>query len=119
MQVIFIIIIGLLIISLFGFVAGLLLIVAYKNAEAAIIAPMQYSQIIWAAIFGYWIFNETIDAQTLLGISIIILSGIYIVFRESGGSASENTPVLRTRTRFEVGSSFRISAFLRREKTKE
>ena len=102
------------IISLFGFVAGLLLIVAYNNAEAAIVAPMQYSQIIWAAIFGYWLFGESIEPQTLLGAAIIILSGLYIVFRESRASVSENTPVLRTRTRHEFGATFRISAFLRR-----
>ncbi len=43
---------------LFGFVAGLFLIAAYKNAEAAIVAPMQYSQIIWATAFGYFLFDE-------------------------------------------------------------
>jgi len=101
------------VISVFGFVAGLLLIVAYKNAEASIVAPMQYSQIIWAAIFGALIFDETVDPATFLGASIVILSGLYIVFRESRASVSENTPVLRTRTRHEVGATFRISPFLR------
>ena len=105
------------VISLFGFVAGLLLIVAYKNAEATIVAPMQYSQIIWAAIFGYWIFGESIEPTTILGAAIVILSGLYIVFRESRSEVSENTPVLRTRTRHEVGALFRISPFLRRGKT--
>jgi drug/metabolite transporter (DMT)-like permease len=107
------------VISLCGFAAGLLLIVAYNNSEATIIAPMQYSQIIWAAIFGYWIFGEGIDPATFLGASIVILSGLYIVFRESRSSVSQNTPVLRTRTRFEVGSAFRISPFLRRGKPKK
>jgi len=107
------------VISVFGFVAGLLLIVAYKNAEASIIAPMQYSQIIWAAVFGALIFDETIDRVTFFGASIVILSGLYIVFRESRASVSENTPVLRTRTRHEVGATFRISPFLRRGKPKK
>jgi len=107
------------VISVFGFIAGLLLIVAYKNAEATIVAPMQYSQIIWAAIFGFWLFNESIDPATLLGASIIILSGLYIVFRESRASVSQNTPVLRTRTRHEVGATFRISPFLRPRKPKK
>lgn len=102
------------IISLFGFVAGLCLISAYKNAEAAIVAPMQYSQIIWAALFGYFLFNETVDRATLTGASIIILSGLYIVLRESTSLVSENTPVLRTRSRHETGSTFRISPFVAR-----
>jgi len=101
-------------ISIFGFSAGLLLIMAYRNAEAAIIAPMQYSQILWASLFGFWVFGETVEPLTLLGAAIIILSGLYIVFRESRASVSRNTPVLRTRTRFEFSSMFRISTILRR-----
>lgn len=102
------------IISLFSFVAGLLLIGAYKNAEAALVAPMQYSQILWASLFGYFIFGETIDQSTFVGAAIIIASGLYIVFRESRVSVSQNTPVLRTRSRPETGTSFRVSHFLGR-----
>ncbi len=105
------------IISLFGFVAGLFLIAAYKNSEAAIVAPMQYSQIIWATGFGYFLFGELVDRQTLIGASIIIASGLYIVLRESRGAASANTPVLQTRSRHETGSTFRISPLLKRAMT--
>ncbi len=106
-------------ISLFGFSAGLLLIAAYRNGEAAIVAPMQYSQIVWASLFGAWIFGETLDPNTLAGAAIVIASGLYIVFRESRAAVSENTPVLRTRSRFELGSSFRISPFLRRARPRD
>jgi len=102
------------VVSLLGFVAGLCLIAAYNNGEAAIVAPMQYSQIIWASGFGYFLFGETLDTQTLFGAGIIILSGLYIVVRESTGSVSENTPVLRTRSRHETSSTFRISPFIKR-----
>lgn len=101
------------VISILGFTAGLCLIGAYRNGEAAIVAPMQYSQIIWATGFGYFLFGETLDDQTLLGAAVIICSGLYIVLRESSGS-SENTPVLRTRSRHETGSTFRISPFVQR-----
>ncbi len=100
--------------SALGFTGGLFLIAAYKNAEAAIVAPMQYSQIIWATIFGYLLFSETLDRATIIGASIIIASGMYIVLRESRGSSSANTPVLRTRSRPETSTSFRISTFLPR-----
>lgn len=110
------------IIAVFGLIGGFLLIAAYKNGEAAIVAPMQYSQILWASAFGYLIFDETLSQSTLIGAAIIIASGLYIVFRESTGTASENTPVLRTRSRPETGTSFRISTFLpkslRKDKTK-
>ena len=100
------------IIALFGWVANRLVIRAYQEGEAAIIAPMQYSQIIWAALFGALFFNEAIDLWTAVGASIIIASGMYIVLRESRGS-SANTPVLRTRSRGETGTSPRASLVMR------
>lgn len=99
-------------ISVMGFAAGLCLIVAYRKAEAAIVAPMQYSQILWATFYGYLIFDESVDLPTLLGAGIIIASGIFIVLRENRISKASQTPVLRTRSRV-LPTSFRISPFLR------
>ncbi|MEG3660981.1 DMT family transporter [Celeribacter halophilus] len=107
---------GIGMVSILGFSGGVILIFAYRASEAAIVAPMQYSQIIWATIFGYFIFGEKVDLPTVVGASIIILSGLYIVFRESRGGHSENTPVLRTRSRASSAASFRISPFVRRGK---
>lgn len=81
-----------------AFVAGLLIIQAYKTADAAVVAPMQYSQIIWAAIFGWAIFKEAADGVTWIGAAIIIASGLYIVVRESLAGNSRTTPVLKTQT---------------------
>nr|WP_321506289.1 DMT family transporter [uncultured Celeribacter sp.] len=107
---------GVGLIALLGFSGGVVLILAYRASEAAIVAPMQYSQIIWATLFGYLFFGETVDMATVVGAGIIILSGLYIVFREARGGHSENTPVLRTRSRASSAMSFRISPFLRRGK---
>ena len=57
---------------------------------AAIPAPFQYTQIIWGALFGYFIFSEVPDARTLFGISIIICSGIYLIYREYENNKSQN-----------------------------
>ena len=104
------------IIASFSFVAGLFIIDAYKSAEAVIVAPMQYSQMIWAAFFGYFIFNESPDQWTLIGAAVIMSSGLYIVLRESRLGASKNTPVLESRSRPETGVMPRISLLLSREK---
>ena len=101
------------IVAAFGFTAGLCIIAAYKRTDAAIVAPMQYSQIIWGAGFGFLFFAETPDFETGLGASIIILAGLYVVLRESLGGRSTNTPVLRTRTRAASASSPNIGAMLR------
>ncbi|MEM6384657.1 MAG: DMT family transporter [Pseudomonadota bacterium] len=99
--------------SSLGFCAGLCIIAAYRYADAAIVAPMQYSQIIWGAGYGYLFFNETPDQATGFGAGIIIFAGLYVVIRESFGGRSDNTPVLRTRTRAGSASSPNIGAMLR------
>lgn len=100
------------VVAVLAWTASRLVISAYLNGEAAIIAPMQYSQIIWATGFGLLFFDETVDLMTGVGATIIIASGVYIVVRESGGS-STNTPVLRTRSRWSSASSPRVSVFMR------
>jgi len=97
-------------VAVFAVIAMTLLIRAYTLAEAALVAPMQYSQIIWAALFGWLFFNETSDLMTFVGAGIIIASGAYIVMREAGGAKSENKPVLLGLTRRpEMGGLPRLS----------
>ncbi|WP_296476125.1 DMT family transporter [Roseinatronobacter sp.] len=90
-------------------VASLCVIAAYKRAPAFQIAPMQYSQIIWAVIFGAMFFGEGVDLMTIAGAAVIILSGIYIVMREDKANVSDNRPVLATRTRTDTGTYPRAS----------
>lgn len=105
-------------IATLALLAMLCLIRAYRFGEAAVVAPMQYSQIIWAAGFGYFLFNETLDVATAVGTGIIISSGLYIIFRESSGGTSTTTPVLRTRTRGGTSNSLRAGSMLRRRNKK-
>ncbi len=100
-------------VAFFGTAAMWLMIAAYTRAEAVLVSPMQYSQIIWATIFGYLLFGENLSTNTAIGAAIIILSGIYILVRESGVSATQ--PVLSTRDqrpsfaiRPRVGDIFRV-----------
>lgn len=102
------------IIALFSFLAGLLVIKAYRTAPAVIVAPMQYSQILWAALYGTLLFDESIDRFTAIGSGIIIASGIYIVLREGTPSVSGNRPVLSTRSRAETATMPRVSIMMRR-----
>ncbi len=102
------------IIALFGFVAMLFIIAAYRSAQAVVVAPMQYSQMIWATIYGALIFHETPDRWTLTGGGIIIASGLYIVLREDRGHTSKNRPVLRTQSRPDTGIWPRVSTLLGR-----
>ena len=99
------------VIAVLAWVAGRFLIAAYNNGEAVIVAPMQYSQILWATFYGMLFFGETPDRNTIIGSTIIIASGLYIVLRESRAEGS-GMPVLRTRSRAETGTTPRISSYL-------
>ncbi|KAA9006106.1 DMT family transporter [Histidinibacterium aquaticum] len=103
----------LFLLSMMGWTAGWLIVSAYNAGEAAIVAPMQYSQILWASAYGLIFFDESIDLWTGIGAGIIITSGLYIVLRESRTGASGTRPVLRTRSRPETSTSFRIGPVLR------
>ncbi len=59
-----------------------LLIKAFDNAKASVLAPFSYFEIIVATIIGFVIFDDFPDTITWLGIGIIILSGVYISVRE-------------------------------------
>ncbi|RED18761.1 DMT family transporter [Pontivivens insulae] len=85
-------------IALFSFGGMLMMILAYRIAPAAIVAPMQYSQIIWAALLGALFFMEFPTWNTAVGAGVIIAAGLYIVARERSGGRSQTTPVSGSRT---------------------
>jgi len=64
-------------------VAGFLILGAYRRAPVIVVAPMQYSQIIWAAVLGWVFFAERIDLPTAIGIGIIIASGLFLLSRSA------------------------------------
>ncbi|MBN2630163.1 MAG: DMT family transporter [Rhodobacteraceae bacterium] len=105
------------VIAALAFIAALLSILAYRAAPAIIVAPMQYSQMLWAVFYGALFFDESADVFTLLGSAVIIASGIYIVLREGTGDVSLNSPVLANKSRPETGLTPRISLLLRRGET--
>ena len=91
--------------AVLGTAGGLIIIAAYKEGEAVIVAPMQYSQILWATLYGALFFDQWPDMGTVIGAAIIIVSGLYIVLRESKAGNSATTPVLRTKMRPDTGTS--------------
>ncbi len=85
-------------VGVFSVIAQHLIILAYRAAPAGVVAPSQYSQIIWATLFGMIFFGENPDGWVALGAGIIIASGVFVVWRESRANTSANTPVLRVRS---------------------
>lgn len=69
-------------IGLGGAFGHYLLILAHVRAGASVLAPFIFTSIIWMTINGYFIFGDVPGGSTLLGASIVIASGLYLLNRE-------------------------------------
>ncbi len=74
---------GLLVLAgLIGGVGQLFLTEALRNAPVGVIAPFDYTQLVWAAVFGLLIWGEWPHPLTLVGAVVVAGSGVYILRRE-------------------------------------
>ncbi len=84
-----------LVISAVAIVIGFITVSrAYHMADASLVAPVQYTQMIWGVILGALLFDDLPDLWMLTGAAIIIASGIYLIRSEHAtpSDASPNTP---------------------------
>jgi len=83
---------GFVFLGLLGSVAAFLVILAYRFAPAAVVAPFEYTALIWGAILGWLFWREQPQASALLGAAIIVAAGLYILYRESRSRGSDKRP---------------------------
>lgn len=69
-------------IGLLGGTGGLLLIAAARRSPANLLAPVQYSQLIWAIVFGALFFGEYPDYVAVIGLIIVLAAGLANVLTE-------------------------------------
>lgn len=69
-------------VGVFAAVSGILSVYAYRAAPASVLAPIHYLEIVSATLFGWLVFGDFPDPIKWIGISIIIASGLYIIWRE-------------------------------------
>ena len=59
------------------------MIQAFDRAQASLLAPFNYSKLLWSILLGYIVFGQLPTINTLAGTTLIIAAGLYIVYRES------------------------------------
>ena len=69
-------------VGIFGGVANLWLSQSYKYSEVSLVTPLKYLALVFAIIFGYFIWGEVPTIKTLLGAALVIISSIIIFSRE-------------------------------------
>lgn len=63
-------------------VAMLLFTLAYGSAEANLVAPFEYTAMFWAVLFGLVLFGDVPGLPTVLGGSLVIFAGLYMLLRD-------------------------------------
>jgi len=66
---------------------------AYRVAEAALVAPFEYTALIYATLFGYLIFSEWPDTFGWIGMSLVLVSGLVMVWREAVNARPRVAPL--------------------------
>ena len=68
--------------GILGFIAQLCLTKSFQLADASLLAPLDFSSVIWSFFLGYLFFNEIVTTNILIGGSIVLISVGYIFYRE-------------------------------------
>ncbi len=85
-------------IGILGGLGQILIVQAYRYGDASLIAPFEYSTMLWAVAIGWFMFDDWPVPAVLIGSVIVIASGIYVILRE------KQLGLLKRETR-EVGPS--------------
>jgi drug/metabolite transporter (DMT)-like permease len=73
---------GLVMIGVLGGLSHLMLTESYRYAPASVVAPFDYTAMIWAFLFGFAVFGELPSAFVFVGAAIVVVSGLFIIWRE-------------------------------------
>ena len=68
--------------GLLGGIGQIMMTAAYRHADAATIAPLEYVSILWGLAIGYFLFAEVPHPSVILGGAIVVAAGIVIILRE-------------------------------------
>jgi S-adenosylmethionine uptake transporter len=71
--------------------AEILVIMALDAAQAVVVAPVQYSLLIWGTFYGFVVFGQLPDAWTWIGALVIVATGLYTLNRERLALKSNRT----------------------------
>jgi drug/metabolite transporter (DMT)-like permease len=72
----------LVVIGILGGIGQILLTQSYRFGDASLIAPFEYTTMIWALLLGWFVFGDWPQVIVLAGAAIVIAAGIFVIWRE-------------------------------------
>jgi drug/metabolite transporter (DMT)-like permease len=73
---------ALIALGVIGGLSHILLTESYRHAPASLVAPLDYTALLWAFILGYWFFDELPTTTVYIGSAIVAGSGLFVIWRE-------------------------------------
>ncbi len=74
--------VALVALGILGGLAHIFLTESYRYAPASVVAPFDYSAMLWALVLGYWLFGELPAKLVYLGAAIVTAAGLFVIWRE-------------------------------------
>ena len=74
---------GLLLVAAIALIAHFIFTLAFARADVSVLAPFEYTALVWATIIGYVVWQDFPSREVWLGAVIIIACGLYVIHRES------------------------------------
>jgi drug/metabolite transporter (DMT)-like permease len=73
---------ALIAIGVLGNVSHILLTDSYRYAPASVVAPFDYTAMLWAFLLGFWLFGEVPTVHVFVGSAVVVASGLFVIWRE-------------------------------------
>jgi drug/metabolite transporter (DMT)-like permease len=74
-------------VGVFGALGQYFFTEAFRHAQAGVIAPLEYTALIWGVLFDWLLWLTVPSSRMLTGAAIIVASGLYVIYRERASSA--------------------------------
>jgi drug/metabolite transporter (DMT)-like permease len=71
-----------ILIGVFSTAGQWIVVLAFRYADASVLAPFSYTQLLWVSVLGFMVFGELPDVWTVVGAAFIVGSGLYTAHRE-------------------------------------
>ena len=73
---------ALIALGILGGLAHIFVTESYRYAAASVVAPFDYSSMLWALLLGYWLFGELPQSLVYVGATIVSAAGLFVIWRE-------------------------------------
>ena len=69
-------------VGILGGIGQILLTQSYRFADASLVAPFEYTTMVWAFLIGWFVFGQAPEKTVVIGALIVAAAGLFVLWRE-------------------------------------